>query len=304
VLGFALTGGLLYQQAKNSRKQMAATQFKDAIQHLGDEKQAIVLGGVHALHKLATTFPKEYSKQVFDVLCNFIRVETTRKEYKDIVEKAIEERHKHPIRIQGAIESVGEDQLLFAHTMVIQTIVNILFRDKESRVFYKDYPVNLSGAFLCSVDLRGANLRRASLWYVDLRDADFSEANLQGANLMGANLQKTSAMKADLRGACLYQAKLQLSIWLGGTKKFKLFEKANFCGVWSKNENFSIIENAKQGKHFETDLSGITFIDPIGKEFKPEDRMLECRESDVNVKPPLTAEEVQELFKDWFNDEK
>jgi len=33
------------EQANHSRKQIAAVQFKDAIEHLGDEKQAVVLGG-------------------------------------------------------------------------------------------------------------------------------------------------------------------------------------------------------------------------------------------------------------------
>jgi uncharacterized membrane protein YciS (DUF1049 family) len=71
----------LASQADNARKQIAAEQFKNAIEHLGSEKQTVVLGGVHALHNLAMNFPDDYSQPVFEVLCSFIHEETIKSEY-------------------------------------------------------------------------------------------------------------------------------------------------------------------------------------------------------------------------------
>ena len=94
ILGFVLTGGLLYQQSRNSRKQMSAEQFKNAIDHLGSKEQAIVLGGVHALHNLAVNSQKDYSKQVFEVLCSFIREATADPVYQAKVKAKIKDEEE------------------------------------------------------------------------------------------------------------------------------------------------------------------------------------------------------------------
>lgn len=58
----------MMRQTDNSYRQIHAEQFKNAVEHLGNEKQAIVLGGVHAMHDLARN-NQAYRKQVFEVLC-------------------------------------------------------------------------------------------------------------------------------------------------------------------------------------------------------------------------------------------
>ena len=74
--------GQLHDQTENTKKQIAAEQFKNAIEHLGSQEQPVVLGGVHALHNLAMNFPEQYSQPVFEVLCSFIREATADPDYK------------------------------------------------------------------------------------------------------------------------------------------------------------------------------------------------------------------------------
>ena len=52
-------------------------------------------------------------------------------------------------------------------------------------------------------NLRGINLRNANLEKATFIDVNFNEANLQGANLSKAILVRTQFERADLRGACL-----------------------------------------------------------------------------------------------------
>ena len=59
------------------------------------------------------------------------------------------------------------------------------------------------------VDLRGANLRHASLEGVDLRGANLRHASLEGADLRGANLGGADLGGADLGGANLEGAYLE-----------------------------------------------------------------------------------------------
>ena len=198
-------------QAKNASKQIAAEQFKNAVDHLGSKKQAVVLGGVHALHNLATTFPKEYSKQVFEVLCSFIREETGKQDYQDQVEAKLaaeeESRQKDAKSQKTDTESAPiptpskpTEQPRTTSLIVIQTIIDKLFRedveleavDKETGkklILYRNHQAKLSEAFL-----RGVNFREAHL-----EDADLTKANLQGVHLTDANLQEARLNEANLQ---------------------------------------------------------------------------------------------------------
>ena len=229
-------------QAKKASMEMAAEQFKNAIDHLGNEKQSVVLGGVHALHNLAMNFPKDYSQQVFEVLCSFIREETRKPEYQAKVTAQIEssdetqKKESSPPSHENAHLVIDTTQIPLTKSVtsliVIQTIVDKLFREKieldemdertgRKLLLYRKNVVNLNGAFLRGLDfsrvtweheeinLRNANVQGTIFWDADLQGADLIDANLQGAELIHANLQGAKLYRAKLQGADLKQAKLQ-----------------------------------------------------------------------------------------------
>ena len=68
---------------------------------------------------------------------------------------------------------------------------------------------DLIGADLGCADLYGADLRRANLGSANLRGADLRCANLRCANLRHANLYGADLSYADLRGATLIDANLR-----------------------------------------------------------------------------------------------
>jgi len=226
-------------QAENSRKQISAEQFKNAIDHLGDKKQAAVLGGVHALHNLAVNFPKEYSQQVFEVLCSFIREETTKPEYQERVLGEFEPSDETQPAVSNPAEPVTS-------LIVIQTIVDKLFREKievrdektgNNLELYRDHIANLSGAFLWGINffkanLQEANLRNAkmqgsNLVLATMQGAKLELAHLQGAQLTGAYLQKANLRRAYLQRASLAGVKLQGADLLGTQLQMTLLYGAN-----------------------------------------------------------------------------
>lgn len=85
--------------------------------------------------------------------------------------------------------------------------------------------LDLSGADLGAIDLRGADLRGALLEAAcldgaDLRgarldDAVLAHASLRGAHLDGCALERTNLGKADLRGASLSRARLHQTVLAG-----------------------------------------------------------------------------------------
>jgi len=267
ILGFVLTVGLLCLQASNTRKQIAAEQFKNAIEHLGSDRQAVALGGVHALHNLAVTFPNEYSKQVFEVLCSFIREETRKDEYQ-----------------QRASENPS---------IVIQTIVDKLFREKESRKFYQEYKANLSKAFLRGVCFRETSLQRASFFDADLRKCDFVEAELHGADLSEANIVEAHFHRAKLHGTILDMVKLQEK---GHLEKKTLFVGAEIRGVQCYGGYIAITDAIKNRKNLTTTLSGIIIYDDYGNEIAEEKKKEWFHKRGAKV-DDLSAVEVQEIFK-------
>ncbi|MCL2622992.1 MAG: pentapeptide repeat-containing protein [Planctomycetaceae bacterium] len=311
------------QQADNTRKQIAAEQFKNAIEHLGSEKQTVVLGGVHALHNLAMTF-EEYRKPVFEVLCSFIREETAKEEY-----------HK---RVLAVIDFSDATKATPKASIVIQTIVDKLFRyENPDESVYQDhktkqyYRANLSDAILRGVDLSDANLQRASLLnanlqgaglyhvnlqsadlrnanlqgtktsHMKLQDADLSDTNLQGANLYRANLRKATLLNANLRGANLFTVELQ-EHWPEDNDSHvgqSVFQGTDFRGIQNSNEENTsrYFEDAiKNGTGLKTDLTGIRLYDEKEKELNLDNEQKKAwlSERGANV-DDLTAEEVQQL---------
>ena len=283
----------LGEQAKNAdktfeiaQKQLAVEQFNKAIEHLGSENQVKVLGGVHALHNLAMTYPNEYSQPISEILCGFIREETVKPEYQ-----------KQFLSMPDSSLTSDKPEPLLSPTsqIVIQAIIDILFCGENSNKYLrntKSQGINLSGANLQGVVLSNARLQGVNL----------SGANLQGAVLSNANLQGADLTNANLRGAILHIATLEET--LDGTAKIAKIAKisnADFRGVQSlENSRLTFEEAVKNHTDLKTDLSGIRIIDKQGnlldlpkeKEAERRGKFSEAKVSD------LSDPEVQQLAKE------
>ena len=174
--------------------------LRNAIEHLGHDKDSVRLGGAYELFHLAED-TEDLRQTVLDILCAHIRQTTGESEYR--------EAHK---------SKPSEE---------VQSLLTLLFVQKHK--VFKGCHINLQGSWLNGVNLEearlekavlteahlqgtylgGANLQEAILIEVNLQEAILGPTNLQGANLREAHLQGAWLSWAQLQGAWLHKAHLQ-----------------------------------------------------------------------------------------------
>lgn len=200
----------LEQQNNNQIKAQVDERFKNAIEHLGERNPAIILGGIHALNRVAEE-EFSYRPVVLNILCSYLREE---------------------ISVQSEVK---------ISKSIIQTIFDVLFKRSKSNI-YEGYSANLqdiqynysllrdanfndvdfSGANLSGTVFDGSSFNRSSFLGADLsgvsmQDSDLSEvymgvALLVQAKLVKANLTKASLVKADLTKAVLNRCNLEQAV--------------------------------------------------------------------------------------------
>ena len=150
---------------ENTEQGLRQERLKNAIEHLGHEKDSVRLGGAYELFHLAED-NKDLRKTALDMLCLHIRQTTGEKEYQE----------KH--------ESKPSEE--------VQSLLTLLF--VQGHEVFKGLQINLQGSCLNGADLMGARLEKAILAGVRLEGADLSGAYLQGADLWDAHLQGAGKM--------------------------------------------------------------------------------------------------------------
>lgn len=164
-----LQGTQLELQSKSQRD----SRFSKGVELLGNANESARTGAAYSLFFLAKDYPEEFAKPVFEILCSHVRSITTTEEYK----KRNEERPSNEI----------------------QSILDLLFRNDESRHIFDGLNANLAYS-----NLIGANLSEAYLFRLtNLLEADLSGAKLLCANLPGATLIRTKFICANLSGSNL-----------------------------------------------------------------------------------------------------
>jgi uncharacterized protein YjbI with pentapeptide repeats len=236
-----------------------------------------------------------YSKTVFEILCSFVREETSRGEYK------VKNEKKFQLEGKALSASLHHDDIKKATSLtVVQTIINRLFRRADSEELYGKYyeDINLRHAVLRKVELYNAIMRKlddngnAVRRKVDLRDVDLRGCDLQGIDLQGARLNRAKLQGAWLVGAKLQGANLTGADLRGAVLDGAIFSKdtdlelADIRGIQSNIGTIYSIQpladglmkgahltQAQRNFFFEegylpTDWSGIAFEDDISEEDK------------------------------------
>lgn len=168
------------EQIAITRKAQTDERFKNAVEHLGSEKEPIILGGIAELNQIAKENKDEYSEIVFNILCSYIRTSA------DIYNKLADE----------------------INTTIIQTIVNNLFKnDKSINKTYSGLNANLSSTNLLGIDLN----------YTDLSNADLSFCympSLKNTTLKNAELGRTIFTLSDIENVSFLGAKMHKTLFL------------------------------------------------------------------------------------------
>ena len=229
------------EQAKanvNTEQGQRQERLKNAIEHLGHDKDSVRLGGAYELFHLARE-TRDLRQTVLEILCAHIRWTTAEGEY----------RAKHWSKPSEEVQNLLT--LLFVQNHEVFTDFQVNLRETwlkgaNLRSARLDKAV-FTEAYLCGASLAGANLREVNLTKVRLQGADLSKARMerailrktrlqdaclrrvrlrqaqlhgtqmQGAKLVGARMEGADLMHVDMQGADLYAASLQLA-FLAGVK--------------------------------------------------------------------------------------
>lgn len=202
-IGFCIVGVLLVWQAgaankrakamedaakeqanatKNTEAGQRQERLKNAIEHLGHQRDSVRMGGAYELFHLAED-TKKLRQTVLDILCAHVRQTTRGKDY--------QAEHK---------TEPSEE---------IQSLLRLLFVQEHD--VFEDCSINLQGSYLNGAKLFKARLKRANLRDTQLQGANLWEAQLQGAFLMMAQMQGASLVAAQVQWADLRYAKLQIA---------------------------------------------------------------------------------------------
>ena len=162
----------LEDTVKNTEQGQRQERLKNAIEHLGNDRDSVRLGGAYELFHLARDTP-DLRQTVLDILCAHIRQTTRESKYR-------EDYKQNP----------SEE---------IQSILTLLFV-QEHKVFTRLH-INLQGSWLNGSTLYKARLEKANLRGVQLHGANLMDAQLHGAYLARAQLHEADLMNAQLHGA-------------------------------------------------------------------------------------------------------
>ena len=237
------------EQAKaneNTERGQRQERLKNAIEHLGHDKDSVRLGGAYELFHLAKDTleedPKEkLSQTVLDILCAHIRQTTGESKYR--------ETHKS--------KPSGE----------IQSLLTLLFV-QEHEVF-KGCHINLQESWLQGASLSRAYLVKATLSEARLQGTRLDEARLQGAFLFKAQLQGAILFKAQLQGANLDKTQLQGAFLFETQLQGAILFETQLQGVVSSlyGLSFMSFEDLIRGQiGKETDLSTVIFAGGLSQE--------------------------------------
>ena len=258
-------------QVKATKEQAKANQhteqgqrqdrLKNAIEHLGHEKDSVRLGGAYELFHLAED-TEELRQTVLDILCAHIRQTTGESEYREthkfkpseevqsLLTLLFVQKHEVFKYLQVDLQGIWLRGANLQEARLEKAVLSRAHLQKADFGSAQLQGVNLNGAYLTKADFREAQLQGANLNGTYLLWVDFREAQLQGANLNGAYLPEADLKEAQLQGANLNGAQLQGA----------MLSKANLQGVQSDEYNslpFLQLINKSIGK--ESDLSNIIF---------------------------------------------
>ncbi len=328
-LGFGMGGVLValqalmsYRRAKamedavlNTEQGQRQERLKNAIEHLGNEKDSVRLGGAYELFHLAQDTP-ELCQTVLEILCAHIRQTTGGDEY----------RKKHEVEPSEEVQSMLTLLFVQEHEVFKNCHTNLqgswlngasltlarLARADLSRARLQGAVLrgaqlqgaNLWGARLQRAVLLGAQLQRAVLWGAQLQGADLRGAQLQGADLRGAQLQGANLWGARLQGANLLDAQLQGADLLGAQLQGAdlwgaQLQGANLLGARLQGAN--LLDAQLQGVVLrDARLQGATSEYLSGKPFEERIRNWIGKESDlsrVTFAGGLSQEDIDSLVK-------
>lgn len=284
------------EQLDLSRKGQVDERFKNAVEHLGSDKEPIILGGVVELHQIAKEEKEKYSAVVFNILTSYLR---------SVLKVSIPR----------------EDDF---STTIPQTIIDFLFKN-EGIDLYKNLKPNLSFCNLNDLDINGSNFTSGnfsfSIMPMHINDVFFEDVKfgrtqftigrLNNVNFRSADFHDNLFNFCELNNVDFYGAKFYSQFFINTKFSDCKFSDMNFYNskfLLCHFENSNFIKSELLNTHFlgsnfvSSNFSNneITNVDYIGSGFLDtsfESRFFKCNFSGIQLKYNFDYIQVKDIEK-------
>ena len=222
--GAIATVGALYtaRSYELSRQGHITERYTRAVAQLGDGADAVRLGGIYALERIARDSPSDH-QTIMDVLSAYVRLHAAP------WQRFGEDKVKPDV--EAAVVVLGRRRLSHEPEGEVQLVLNdVNLREARIRGVHLERARMRNARLPCAL-LDGAWLDAAALEGADLRDAHLRDASLRHANLERADLRGTDLGGAQLEGAVLIGAMLAGADLRGTTLEGALLVDADLSDV-------------------------------------------------------------------------
>ena len=198
----------------------------------GRKRLELRLGGIYALGRIGRDSEKDHWP-IMEVLTAYIREHTPWKEVTQTQQEQSSNAESHPSE-DTSQESTSPSRL--KPDTDIQAILTIIGRRTRWYEKGEDERLDLRGTDMRAASLNGAHLEEGVPQRAHLEGATLSDAHLEGAILSRAHLERTTLSDAHLEGATLSDAHLERAILTdahleGATLSRAHLERANLNGA-------------------------------------------------------------------------
>lgn len=176
--------------------------FNKAVDHLGNEKMEIRLGGIFALARIARDSPSD-RRAIYEILSAYIRMKSSDSGEAGEVPKA---------DIQAALAVLARRPISHHCANQVLDLTGACLRGAElnggnfANASFRD--ADMAHAQFYAADLRAVNFAGAGLQHAYLRDAQISHSNFTSADLSNASLRGCDCAGILLAGTCLDETSL------------------------------------------------------------------------------------------------
>ena len=182
------------RQAETTQQSLLHERYQRGAEMLGSQDLTVRLGGIYALNHLAEEYPEQYYIQVMELLCAYARNPFGSPEGLVVSYEGTDPTSRLREDIQAVVTFVGNRGE--KHTCLEQQ---------------SGYQPNLTGSFLCHLQLEKGNLSSVRLGRADLRGAYLYGTDLTKAHLDFADLTGSTMAFVNLTGSSLLEANLSSS---------------------------------------------------------------------------------------------
>lgn len=182
----SITAYIGYCNFKVTEDKQVTERFSKSIEHLGNEKIDIRLGGIYALEQISIDSSK-YHWTIMEILSAFVREKS-----KETSSKKLEKMKED---IQAALTVMNRR---CAEQDPQGKKINLMQVNLKLVEFQA---ANISGVNLSRSDFTSANFSGANFSNSDLMNSDFSFANFSDVNFSGSDLRNVKFFRTNLSGA-------------------------------------------------------------------------------------------------------